>query len=330
MEEKKDQAVTQTVNFFKELTGYYWHENDLSNITVALCNSCAWFKEKFLHFFFPNLEVADVANIRREVWDDNGSGSRVDIFIRMNNGEKYIVEVKIGDKNHHFGQYDSAFDVDKKHFGYITNYFCHDGVYGGYISKTWEEFFRYVSSTNDSDNGLISGYLKYLEYVCNITTYNNTMNFSNLSTIPQFFKVMEELVTEESLNLHIGPYCGSYNEKLSDIGWSKRYFEISNTDNSVWELTGAFLLTYDNSATISIGLVPSERTNFEDIENNEAKNRFDFIKPPYVDRDWWGYLWFDLTDDRIKELDTLSSPEEQKTLLRSFLQEVMSVIRKNC
>jgi len=68
MEEKKDQKVTQTVNFFKELAGYYRHENDLSNITVALCNSCVWFKEKFLHFFFPNLEVGDVASIQREVW----------------------------------------------------------------------------------------------------------------------------------------------------------------------------------------------------------------------------------------------------------------------
>lgn len=45
-----------TNQFFENLAHYYWHENDLSNITVDLCNASECFKEKFLHFFFPGFE----------------------------------------------------------------------------------------------------------------------------------------------------------------------------------------------------------------------------------------------------------------------------------
>lgn len=47
-------------------------------------------------------------------------GIRVDIHILMNSNEKYIIEVKIGNRNHHFGQYEEAFGVDAGHFGYIS------------------------------------------------------------------------------------------------------------------------------------------------------------------------------------------------------------------
>ena len=35
-------------SFISELASYYWHENDLSNITVTLCNSNVTFKVPML------------------------------------------------------------------------------------------------------------------------------------------------------------------------------------------------------------------------------------------------------------------------------------------
>ena len=68
-------------SFISELASYYWHENDLSNITVALCNSNVTFKTLFVKFFFPDIEVSEIDEIRREVPDEGNHGSRVDIFI---------------------------------------------------------------------------------------------------------------------------------------------------------------------------------------------------------------------------------------------------------
>ena len=65
-------------SFISELASYYWHENDLSNITVALCNSNVTFKTLFVQFFFPDIEVSEIDEIRREVPDEGNHGSRVD------------------------------------------------------------------------------------------------------------------------------------------------------------------------------------------------------------------------------------------------------------
>lgn len=86
--------------FFEQLAKYYRHENDLSNITVALCNSSDIFREIFVHFFFPEIRIENIKEISREIWDVNGMGSRVDIHITLDNDEIFIVEVKKGDRNH--------------------------------------------------------------------------------------------------------------------------------------------------------------------------------------------------------------------------------------
>ena len=61
-------------SFISELASYYWHENDLSNITVALCNSNVTFKTLFVKFFFPDIEVSEIDEIRREVPDEGNHG----------------------------------------------------------------------------------------------------------------------------------------------------------------------------------------------------------------------------------------------------------------
>lgn len=163
--------VIDIVNqFFENIADYYWHENDLSNITVALCNASKYFREKFLHFFFPELEIEEVLEINREIWDSNGKNSRVDIHITMKSEEKYIIEVKINDRNHHFGQYEESFGVSIKRFGYITNYYCSEGILLGYDVKTWSQFYDALSHSDNLDS-LSKSYLSYLKkFVASLNT----------------------------------------------------------------------------------------------------------------------------------------------------------------
>lgn len=125
--------------FFLELGEYYKRENDLSNVTVALCNSSEWFRNKFLRFFFDSISLDDVMSIRREIWDADGAGSRVDIYVAMKTIDDYIIEVKIYDRNHHPEYLDRFLVKSSEHFGYITNYYCpreFDAIF-----KTWAEFY---------------------------------------------------------------------------------------------------------------------------------------------------------------------------------------------
>lgn len=65
----------------------------------VLCNTSPRFRDYFLHYFFPKMQVERSVILDREISKD---GSRVD-FIIHNKNETYIIENKINDKNHHFG-----------------------------------------------------------------------------------------------------------------------------------------------------------------------------------------------------------------------------------
>lgn len=177
--------------FFEELAEYYWHENDLSNITVALCKSSPFFKEQFLRFFFPSLNLKDIEDIRREVWDSRGLGCRVDIHILMKSGELYIIEVKINDKNHHFDTYQEAYIVDRHHFGYITNYYCYEGKELGVDIKTWEDFYDHLSETNKHPkfDDLSAAFLAYLGKVCEIKNIQLKWILIHLRQFCSFFRL---------------------------------------------------------------------------------------------------------------------------------------------
>lgn len=313
--------------FMNELSNYYWHENDLSNITVAFCNSNDYFKEKFLHFFFPNLNIEDVENIKREVWDSNGASSRVDIHILMKSNDKYIIEVKKDDKNHHFRQYEKAFGINKVHFGYITNYYCTEGISLGYDVKTWGEFYDYISELDDSSKlkGLpITAYLVYLKNTCNIIRYTEIMNFKSLKTIPQFFDTMDSIAKEEAHNLQI---CPQYQRK-GQITWTYSYKEFCiHGIKSKEDVNGMFLLLYDANF-VSIGIPSCKSMPITKIEKEEKNVRFKFTNKPSIDSDWWGYLWYELSNEALNKFQESKNIEEQKTILREYLKEVINSIRK--
>lgn len=121
--------MTDISKFFTALSERAYKENDLSDITYAMCEADPVFKQFFLDFFFEDQELkAEDCSITREVaYPDR---ARPDLVVREKNGGVYFVEVKIWDGNHHFAQYASTLEkieqVEKTkvcdHFGYIANY----------------------------------------------------------------------------------------------------------------------------------------------------------------------------------------------------------------
>ena len=68
----------QTKDFFETLSFRLKNENDLSDITWAMCLSCESFRNDFLHFFFPEMVIDKNISIEREVSEND---SRPDFLI---------------------------------------------------------------------------------------------------------------------------------------------------------------------------------------------------------------------------------------------------------
>ncbi|MDR2834822.1 MAG: hypothetical protein LBV69_01285 [Bacteroidales bacterium] len=83
-------------DFFHNLSWRFAKENDLSDITWAVCQSSEKFRMLFLQFFFPNVEFNNINSFDREITKDD---SRAD-FVIDNDGQIFVVECKIGDTNH--------------------------------------------------------------------------------------------------------------------------------------------------------------------------------------------------------------------------------------
>ena len=123
--------MTLIKSLFSNLYYRFSKENDLSDITWVMCQTSESFQELFLNFFFPDICFNNIQSFTREFSRED---SRVDFYIE-NNGNTYIIECKINDKNHHFEQYTNAYNIKNECLGYITNY---QYSKSGFNIKTWE------------------------------------------------------------------------------------------------------------------------------------------------------------------------------------------------
>ena len=309
---------------FEQLAYYYRHENDLSNIVVALCNSNSIFKEMFVKFFFPDIKVSDVESILREVPDKNNMGSRVDIFINMANQSKpYIVEVKIDDRNHHFGQYEEAYEIGKERFGYITNYECLEGRESGYDVKTWEDFYEYLSESRLNDE-VINAFGVYLKNVCGIIKYENPMNIKGLSAIPCFVETVRKIILKERNWIKTSFYREyAYSSSIHE-GFK---FKFPQNNEYGFALFG---LWFQEKPIISIAVNSRHRLSERIItEYCENSNRERFFKVPYMEKFWdKDDVWFEMSDDGLHRFINADTYEEQKRILAEFFEEVMKELEK--
>lgn len=307
--------------FIQSLCIHYHHENDLSNITHIMALTDDDFKTKFLRFFFPCIDVSKVQDIQREKPDKNDNSSRVDFYISMV-GEvlPYIIEVKIWDRNHHFGQYDKAYDVTRERFGYITNYNCIEGKELGYDVKTWEEFYDYMSAFSDNSD-ITQGFLSYLKSVCYITKFNRTMNLEGLSTIPCFIETAKKIINSMDIDLELHEKKIYYKEE-----WSiHQGFSFNCKGNEEKNCDGLIGLWFMETPVITLGII-----NHPEVSEKIIRNKTQIIKDskyctePYYEFIWRkDDVWFDLSEEQIKLFRNASSYEEQYAILYEFVKEVL-------
>ena len=316
---ENENTNSSLLQFFGGLASYFRKENDLSDVTVALCNADDEFKKIFLKCFFPQIKLDEIKSILREVPDDSVKDSRVDILINTKDEDiRYLVEVKIYDQNHHFGQYEAAYGVPKEQFGYITNYRCKKE---GYIIKTWEEFYN--NCCKNSNNPLIKAYGEYLKKVCGIDRYSYPM-------------VIESSDSEQCFGDTVQKIIVNYTDDVLGTRYDKKYpnkcafgFDFGKQSN----LRGYAIYYANFCEKPEIALVLHARYFLENSVLNEAESlvsNAEFFSKPYK-RNLVApsNVWIPLKEEKLKELSSDKVDyQTQKSILEGFFNEVLSKLSK--
>ncbi len=309
-------------SFFAHLSSRLYSENNLSDVTWALCQASNAFKQYFLNYIFDNtVDYNEPFDIIREYSESNTG--RPDLFFQCGEQSKYIIEVKIYDKNDHFDQYKK--DFPKATFGFIANYEM-ESRNDIYI-KTWESFHDYLteiikSDMIDSDEiTLIEGYLVYLKEVCAIMEIKK-LNFANISSLYYFTHIIEKIIKSEK-------NCDIYNRMTSRSSdeYSGKYFSYKSTTlkKTIYPWFGIFHSSYDENIYISF----SEDDNcrlFTEKYSRQPYSDGKYYDKPYLENKT---LWFGMKKNYYEKLCTDEVSIENKIdILKSFYKDIIAEIKK--
>lgn len=293
-------------------------ENDLSDITWALCLSSHSFQTLFLNFFFPNIEFLNITRFEREKSEGD---SRPDFLIE-NNGRIYLIECKINDRNHHFEQYTSTFNLPNEQLGYITNYKM---IQNGFTIKTWEELYNLVTNNLpeiENEKALWTGYLRYLKSVCGIIKITKKMDLKGMYSLYSFTELLKKLVNRTESDFELRYY--SNKNIQGDNGISGCYFEIKYLSEKI-KTTWAWIGVYYNreNPLICLGFENKEswgKPVYEIIDKQLDKiEKDEFYKEPYHED---GAIWFELTKEKHQEFE-MSNLDAQIQILKEFMDRVI-------
>ena len=270
--------MADITRFFRALSERAYKENDLADITYAMCEADLKFRQYFLDFFFPDARLdAKEVTIEREHSVTLPSGKsnepdclrRPDFWITSPKGV-FIVEVKIWDGNHHFGDY---FKILSKadnvmvesdawmRLGYIANYasikdvpvmedtraekVCH--------VATWEEFVKGIEHYASYDDPIIAAYVEYVTRVCPFDDFDIgeewNINTSDFRAIQDFEESLKATITDEKLKCK--PYKTTRGFRSQQ--WMGQYFEwtiggsTSLFGKKVWGWLGVYYKSNKNN-----------------------------------------------------------------------------------
>lgn len=267
--------MTDVSKFFTALSERAYKENDLSDVTYAMCEADLSFRQFFLDFFFPSQLNASEVTIQREHSTDCG---RPDFWIRTKDNKLYIVEVKIWDGSHHFEQYFDILKGEKElgnlqdgdkigvwcRLGYIANYeikyevqeaykVCGKGVAKDLCSvRTWEEFSEELKKYQSLNSPLVEAYAAYLARVCPYDDFSVEQNWKISIDDFKFIKELDAailtVVSNEKLGLKKYTSC----RRFRSCEWMGHFFEwtpdpTNKPTEKVWGWLGVY---YKNSGAV--------------------------------------------------------------------------------
>lgn len=311
--------------FFTYLSQRRHKENDLSDVTWAMCQASQDFFQEWIHFFFPNLSIIECVD--REIPATKDS-SRADFIISCKNDSiPYVIEVKIWDQNHHFGQYEKAYEIDKSRLGYITNYKV---SVEGYDIKQWADFHQYLTKKfqGNSRYALINGYCEYIKTTCNIISMDRVIDINKMSGLYDLSIVLHNIV-----------------ERSTPLYSSTRYLYKGGDSNNDNARAICIKLRYENNflgkeffpgigiwfdqplgPRICGGFWKDAGWGKELCEFLSAhKHLFSKVQHKYTSSpfDDWGY-WFYMSDDAKANFSSAMDISSQEEILSAFLDEILT------
>lgn len=311
--------MANTVSIIEKLSERFQSENDISDITYTLLCADDYFKKAFLSILFKNIKIEDILFIQRELPE---ADSRPDFIIETSQ-EKYLIEVKKWDKNHHFEQYRKTFPNYER--AYITNYELGDEknpYINDYKFFTWKKIYEELFKTNSKkENEVVTGYLKYLKRVCNFMEIKD-MRFENLSNLAQFNSMVKELV-----NQTYGELVCQYYETKYNFGstYSGAYFSLK-TKNGKKVIYPWFGVEYNENTKIKMfmefdtgwcSILKDKKDEISTLinKNNDTICDIDNKK-----------ICVSLKDAVFQELQKENEVKKQKEILRLFFENTISVL----
>ena len=313
--EIKDETSVLT-NFFSALSERAYKENDLSDVTYAVCRSDTAFMQFFLDFFFKGkIRLDDVKIFERE---HSEGKNRPDFWIETKNGDVYIIEVKISDWNQHFEQYYNLLkqrlinsNLVWEHLGYIANYKVRTTEKGNPIDKdcsvhTWKDFKLAIDGSDFPKSHLVLAYVHYLKALCHLKEVKIPEKWKICG---RDFRCFRELVTQFYDSIGNVKNCSVYSRSKRNYvsQWCfGEFFELKDfraKGNSVWGWFGAYYV--ENGINICV---------------------------EFEDRQGWGKPVCDKFrhDEKTKDGSLrfwLGKNASQSTNIEGFFDKVISLIR---
>lgn len=318
-------------SFFSSLSSKMRKENDLSDITWAMCQASSMFMDSFVHFFFPEVDIHSIIEFVRESPDEQDGGSRVDFLFRVrNDATPYLIEVKINDRNQHFGQYDKAYNVTPERLGYITNYPLSEKGYDKI--RQWEQFYDLMEDKiklfpESEEINLIKGYLSYVKNVCGIIKFTKLMNITGLYSMFELFTILKNSTQRETKDFSIstyGPYEITHGSNL------KIWFTIEYKNPELKNIKegGVIGIWYNKeNPEISIGFQNKEQWGkslfpvLKKMENNEILIDTKYCETPYDGDD--NTMYISMKDSVVKEIDNASNVDKQTEIILNYIDEAL-------
>lgn len=291
---------TDVQKFFQGLGDRFWKENNLSDVTYAMCRGSKVFFQFFLDFFFSGELALDAedAEIAREV--DDGKGNRPDFRIETRKGIFYI-EVKIWDRWQHFPEYFKSLqkanpedggneEKTRKRLGYIVNYSL---AVDGYVVHRWEELVEQLKRYDYFNDDAIQGYAEFVKSVCGLRGNDDVDSYrfhsEDFRDIRRFMDDVESAIGTHK-DQGVSPYNRNQVKRFQQNLKMGKVFELANfrgTNKSVWGWLGCFF----NEARAEIVVQFENQCGWGDLVCQEYKAPHKQERSVYYD-DYDNALYF--------------------------------------
>jgi len=207
-------------------------ENNLSDITWAMAESCPAFKKTFLRYLFPEIEAPELATIYREY--PLATGGRPDFLIEVGD-KRYLLENKKYDTDYHFEKYAKAsLSNNILKLGIILNHKLEPHIDRcGFEVFRWNDFVSQLekhSFDSKEDKIYVDAYIQYVKEVCCIMDLKEVkFDNDNLHSLQYFYNLVVTVIKDYKGN---GIHCDFYNapQRAFSAKHTGSYFSLQRTD----------------------------------------------------------------------------------------------------